>query len=683
MKIFLLLYFSLLFNSILLLSNINPTIFLNNKNSEQFNAVYRIDCKDNGYPLKINKDKVQFSNKKEGKEENFRITPTGSGLNSYYIISKPFSKKVGINDSGELILYNNDITDNERIIWNFIQINDKDYLLQNSYNKKFMEIKNKKDGKNTVYYPVCTSNLNGLYENSEFDKISNVFKYSFFKLCEEVVLKPEHLEIIDREPIDILIKYIDLTDKTLNREGITQIKKDEDNEELRYSVRSILENIPWIRKIFILMPNERVKYFRPIEEIDGKFVYVKDKDLLGFDSASSIAFQLNMGDMSKFGLSENFILIDDDCFFGKPIKKSDFFYYDEIQKKVFPAVITDDFSELNKNDITNEYNKLFRRRGSIKQHSFNAWKISQLAGYKLLLENYNPPLINAGFNHNAVALNLNDLKEIHNLIVNKYQYAKETLTAKIRTIYDLQPQSLFMSYALNIKKRKVHSIPYVYYDVAFLDGKSLDIELYVLNTSGDRKYTDALYQKMRNILEKKYPIPTPFELVTTVSKVDGVQKTIDLADYVKINDYKNIKNKLEEVEKSNKELYKRIDEINKSKEQIEKELKEEIALLLKNIPSNIINSNTSSLINETYENIKKNEQKKEEMLNNYDFFKTFFQIIIVLLLFIGFISFFCYSYNSKYKQMHEDTFDNNNRLQMANLIKSDNSFTKLSTEEKY
>ena len=59
-----------------------------------------------------------------------------------------------------------------------------------------------------------------------------------------------------------MIKYIDLKDSNLNRSGIIQIEKDFDNEELRYSIRSILSNIPWVRKIFIVMPNERIRYFK-------------------------------------------------------------------------------------------------------------------------------------------------------------------------------------------------------------------------------------------------------------------------------------------------------------------------------------------------------------------------------------------------------------------------------------
>ena len=70
----------------------------------------------------------------------------------------------------------------------------------------------------------------------------------------------------------------------MNRTGISLIKKDYENGEIKYCVRSILQNIPWIRKIFILMPNENVKYFLPKEEISDKILYVKDKYLFGFDS---------------------------------------------------------------------------------------------------------------------------------------------------------------------------------------------------------------------------------------------------------------------------------------------------------------------------------------------------------------------------------------------------------------
>ena len=50
--------------------------------------------------------------------------------------------------------------------------------------------------------------------------------------------------------------------------------------------------------------------------------------------------------MKKFGLSENFILMDDDYFFGKPICKYEMFY--EENGQIYPSIITSDYYEIDK-----------------------------------------------------------------------------------------------------------------------------------------------------------------------------------------------------------------------------------------------------------------------------------------------------------------------------------------------
>jgi len=45
--------------------------------------------------------------------------------------------------------------------------------------------------------------------------------------------------------------------------------------------------------------------------------------------------------MKQFGLSDNFIYMDDDCFIGKPLNKSNFFYVEN--NKVVPAIINTKF----------------------------------------------------------------------------------------------------------------------------------------------------------------------------------------------------------------------------------------------------------------------------------------------------------------------------------------------------
>ena len=73
------------------------------------------------------------------------------------------------------------------------------------------------------------------------------------------------------------------------------------------------------------MPNKKVKYFKNPEEINEKIKYIEDKELLGFDSTSSIVFEFNLWRLKKFGVNKNFIYLNDDYFIGNPLKKSDFF----------------------------------------------------------------------------------------------------------------------------------------------------------------------------------------------------------------------------------------------------------------------------------------------------------------------------------------------------------------------
>jgi hypothetical protein len=127
---------------------------------------------------------------------------------------------------------------------------------------------------------------------------------------------------------------------------------------------------------------------------------------------------------------------------------------------------------------------------------------------------YNKKLIEPAFTHNAIPMKISDIKEIHDLVFDKYDKGKEMLFSKERSINDLQFQSLYMAYVKNKYDRKVSIIHSEFYDLFqaenIIENKNEKIKLFVINTSS-RNYRDILFMKEKQILYKLFPERTIYE----------------------------------------------------------------------------------------------------------------------------------------------------------------------------
>ena len=509
------------------------------------NAIYVIRNKNGDLNLDIEKDiPYLLNNPKKPLKKHFRIIAINKKTkkqtleinsdNIYSIEDKDHHKRIGvINDKGEIGLLDKSKTEkndefiNDKFLWNITP-----KLLEDDKSKKnkklYFYLQNVGTGKYLQYESGNNKTKLACETKSIFDLTNN--NYFILNRLYREILHKENSEILEKEPIDVLIKYIDLGDPNLKREGIKQIKKDEDNQELKYCVRSILQNIPWIRKIFILMPNERVRYFKSPEEIKDKIIYVKDKDLIGFDSASSPVFQFNLWRMKDFGMSENFILMDDDYFIGKPLKKSNFFY--EENGQVYPALITRDYYEMSKSDLINKINAIFKKNKNVDSHAPNGFSIMQyttlLFLYSILGDDdtrFGQPLVESSFTHNAIPVKQSDIKELYDYIEKYYPYKNQTLRAKQRETFSLQPQTLFTSYERNKYDRITKMISSIFFDLTQFKGKVKD-ELFVINTS-TRKYGNSYFQNEIKNLEKLFPQKSPYELDANDIKKENNKKDDD------------------------------------------------------------------------------------------------------------------------------------------------------------
>ena len=373
-------------------------------------------------------------------------------------------------------------------LWNFIKTENNHYIIQN-INKCYIIIIN--------YTIIC--------ENISFEKAS---QFNLIKIYEEIKENKLDNELLNKEPIDVLIKYIDLRDPELKRDGIHQIKKDYDNEELRYSIRSILKNIPWVRKIFILMPNKKVRFFKNYDLIKKRIKYIKDKDILEYDSSNSNSFQFNYWKMYKFGISNNFIIMDDDCFIGKPLNKNDFFYVEN--GNVVPLIITSNFIKIENDSLKAKCDKIkYKAMSSKEEQNYDIFLYSLCLTYSFIINIFNKSLIIPQFTHNAIPVNLKELKNVYKL-VNNSEYKSTTLDSVYRDIHSLQFQTLIMSYMFIKYKKKIKDISFKYIDINNSIYEDYKYSLFCINTGGGN-YSFLNFYKAKLVMNYLFPIPTPYE----------------------------------------------------------------------------------------------------------------------------------------------------------------------------
>ncbi|MDL2222752.1 Stealth CR1 domain-containing protein [Bacteroidales bacterium OttesenSCG-928-M11] len=96
-----------------------------------------------------------------------------------------------------------------------------------------------------------------------------------------------------------------------------------DNDELKYSLRSVEKYLPWIRKIYIVTDDQTPDWLDTshpkIEIVDHKVILPKES-LPCFNSSLIEKFIYRIP-----GLSERFLLANDDTFVNNPLTPEDFF----------------------------------------------------------------------------------------------------------------------------------------------------------------------------------------------------------------------------------------------------------------------------------------------------------------------------------------------------------------------
>ena len=369
-----------------------------------------------------------------------------------------------------------------------------------------------------------------IYSNQILTSLGEIYNQKVIKLCSKQtqdyikLLEKCSKSSIDDIEVDVVYKYIDLYDPNLKHEGKNRkLNKDYHNNELKYSLRSVLKNIPWVRKIFIIMPNDKVSFLKDISEISDKIVYIKDKDFLGFDSCKCEAFMWKFWELAKYGCSNNIICFDDDCFIGTPMKKSDFFYKDE-NGKIIPYVFFDrnKISKLKKSFINDQLNK-YRAKVSPedeKKQGNPQWIAQLYSGYRFLYDVLKKDILlisnsPAHALHNAKPMTLEEAKFLYNIVNKDYEFKDQTFNGKYRSKYDILIKPFYDFYYLNSENRKINDkVKYKTFNLK--DRKIVEkikenkYKLFCINTGGvEYSDKDRLYTK--RVMEELFPEKTIYE----------------------------------------------------------------------------------------------------------------------------------------------------------------------------
>ena len=218
--------------------------------------------------------------------------------------------------------------------------------------------------------------------------------------------------------------------------------------------------------------------------------------------------------MKEFGISDNFIVMDDDYFVGERLNKSDFFYVEN--GKVVPSIITSHFIQIEKQDVKKNYD--FYKNLAIKskeEQNDDIFNYSRYLTYLFVLNIFNisknQPIYIPKFTHNAIPCNFEEIKEIYDFIY-KSEYKSTTLDSLYRHIETLQFQTLILSYIFIKYKRKVRDIKYKFIRINDSISAVFNFPLFCIN-KGPGNYTYLTFYKTKIVMEYLFPVQTPYEII--------------------------------------------------------------------------------------------------------------------------------------------------------------------------
>ncbi|MFJ4438189.1 stealth family protein [Streptomyces sp. NPDC088923] len=267
-------------------------------------------------------------------------------------------------------------------------------------------------------------------------------------------------------------------------------------DELRFSLRSLHQNAPWIRRVFLVTDQQRPTWlddFQPwLTVVDHREIFT-DPGLLPTFNSHAIESQLHHIE----GLAEHFLYFNDDMFLGRPVLPQTFF-------------------------LSNGMTRIFLSPAQVPSHSWGeADRPVDAAGKnnrRLIRERFGSTIVQK-LRHAPYALRRSVLYELEETFADEHA---NTAASRFRSPADISiPSSLYHYYAYHTGRAVPSDIEFAYLDLARTEiARRLGILLarrdrqaFCINDTLTEDFGegDRRTQQVRTFLQSYFPVPSPFE----------------------------------------------------------------------------------------------------------------------------------------------------------------------------
>lgn len=224
------------------------------------------------------------------------------------------------------------------------------------------------------------------------------------------------------------------------------IERFRNNNELRYALRSVAENVPWINHIYIVTGFNQVPKW--LNTKNPKITIVPHKNILPKEALPTFnSSAILMGIANIPNLSEHFLLSDDDMFFNKKLSPS--FFYDRRGRAKVQCC------RFKTNFCFDEYRQTLVNAANYVKN------ICKKSVYKVRPAHGIDPYIKSSM---LECISKDSANAIHTTIFNKFRSGSD-VSRWVFNIYDYVNKRAVLNHVHSYKKR--HFLDFIYNTIHF------------------------------------------------------------------------------------------------------------------------------------------------------------------------------------------------------------------------